>query len=73
MGVLITLNSPTKPMHQEEVELYILTSGLGPQVSPPANLGAGAEPKIPPMRATFQRAQRLQSALTHRQAGLFGD
>jgi hypothetical protein len=34
---------------------------------------AGAEPKIPPMRATFERAQWLRSASQHRQAGLFGD
>lgn len=34
---------------------------------------AGAEPKIPPMRATFQRAQRLRSQSQHRQSDLFGD
>jgi hypothetical protein len=34
-------------------------------------LPAGAEPKIPPMRATFECAQFLRSASNHRQSGLF--
>jgi hypothetical protein len=34
---------------------------------------AWTEPKVPPVRTTFERAQRLRSASQHRQAGLFGD
>jgi hypothetical protein len=33
----------------------------------------GAQPNIPPMRATFERAPRLRAASQHRQSGLFGD
>jgi site-specific DNA-methyltransferase (adenine-specific) len=33
----------------------------------------GKQPEVPPMRATFQRAQRLRGASQQRQSGLFGD
>jgi site-specific DNA-methyltransferase (adenine-specific) len=79
MGMLISLEPPTKPMRQEAV-------AAGTYYSPGWNreyprvqiwtieeLLAGAEPKVPPMRATFERAQRLRSVSQHRQSGLFGD
>jgi hypothetical protein len=36
-----------------------------------AELLAGKKPDVPPMRRTFERAQRLTSS-THRQAALIG-
>ena len=79
MGMLITLDSSTKPMRQEAVEAGTYYSPGWERQYPRLQIWtieellAGAEPKIPPMRATFQRAQRLRSASTHRQSGLFGD
>lgn len=79
MGMLITLDSPTKPMRQEAVEAATYYSPGWEREYPRMQIWtieellAGAEPKIPPMRATFQRAQRLRSASTHRPSGLFGD
>lgn len=79
MGMLITLDSSTKPMRQETVEAGMYYSPFWDREFPRMQIWtieellAGAEPKIPPVRATFQRALRLRSASTHRQSGLFGD
>lgn len=79
MGMLISLDPPTKPMRQEAVEAGTYYSPGWDREYPRMQIWtieellAGAEPKIPPMRATFQRAQRLRSASTHRQSGLFGN
>lgn len=79
MGMLLTLQSPTGPMRSEAVE-------AGTYYSPGWNreyprmqiwtiedLLAGAKPNVPPMRATFERAQRLAGGRGHRQSGMFGD
>jgi DNA modification methylase len=79
MGMLITLDPPTKPMHQEAVEAGTYYSPGWDREYPRMQIWtieqllSGAEPKIPPMRATFQRAQRLRAVSEHRQSGLFGD
>ena len=79
MGMLLTLQSPTGPMRSEAVE-------AGTYYSPGWNreyprmqiwtieeLLAGGKPNVPPMRATFERAQRLAGGRGHRQSGIFGD
>lgn len=79
MGMLITLDPSTKPMRQEAIEAGTYYSPGWDREYPRMQIWtieellAGAEPKIPPMRATFQRAQRLRSVSKHRQSGLFGD
>jgi len=79
MGMLITLDRSTKPMRQEAVEAGTYYSPGWEREYPRMQIWtieellAGAEPKIPPMRATFERAQRLRSVARERQSGLFGD
>lgn len=79
MGMLVTLEPPTKPMLQEALDAGVYHSpGWGKdfprlQVVTIEELLQGQEPAIPPMRATFQRAQRLRQASQHQQGGLFGD
>jgi site-specific DNA-methyltransferase (adenine-specific) len=78
MGILVTLEPSTAPMRQEAIEAGTYFSpGWGRefprmQILTIEELLAGTEPKIPPMRATFQRAQRLRSQSHHRQSDLFG-
>lgn len=38
---------------------------------PIGELLAGKKPELPPMRATFQRAERLRATSTHGQKGMF--
>lgn len=33
---------------------------------------SGKKPDVPPMRATFRRAERLRATSTHGQKGMFG-
>jgi site-specific DNA-methyltransferase (adenine-specific) len=79
MGLLVTLEPPTRPMRQEALDAGVYHSpGWGKdfprlQIVTVEELLQGQEPTIPPMRATFQRAQRLRQASKHQQGGLFGD
>ncbi len=76
MGMLVTLEPSTKPMRQEALE-------AGKYYSPGWNrefpriqiltieeLLTGTKPDVPPMRATFERAQRIKSKSTHSQPSL---
>lgn len=78
MGMLLTLQPATRPMRTEAIE-------SGTYYSPGWNrefprmqiwtieeLLAGAKPNVPPMRATFERAQRHRQMDLHRQSDIFG-
>ncbi len=77
MAMLITLEPPTGPMRREAVEAGSYHSDDWNRDFPPVQiltveeLLAGKKPDVPPMRRTFERAQRLNSA-THQQAALIG-
>jgi site-specific DNA-methyltransferase (adenine-specific) len=76
MSMLVTLEPSTKPMRQEAIE-------AGSYFSPGWNrefprvqiltieeLLSGAKPDVPPMRATFERAQRIRQSSSHAQTSL---
>ncbi len=78
MALLVTLEPPTKPMRQEAVEAGDYYSPSWNRTYPRVQIAtieellAGDLPQIPPMRATFDRAQRIRSA-THAQSSLLTD
>ena len=75
MALLVTLEPPTKPMRQEAVEAGDYHSPSWNRTYPRVQIAtiedllAGDLPQIPPMRATFDRAQRIRAA-THAQSSL---
>lgn len=75
--MLVTLEPPTRPIRQEAVEADTYFSpGWNCeypriQILTVEELPNGMGPNIPPMRATFQRAQRLRKATEYWQGGLF--
>lgn len=77
MAMLVTLEPPTKPMRQEAVEAGMYESPGWNRAFPKVQiltieeLLAGKKPEVPPMRATFQRAERLRATSTHGQKGMF--
>ena len=78
LSMLLTLESPTKPMMQEAREAGLYRSAMWGRDYPKSQiytieeLLSGTEPKIPPSRATFERAQRLRLP-SHLQPQLFSD
>lgn len=78
MAMLVTLEPSTQPMRQEAVEAGTYHSEAWNRSYPKVQiltideLLAGTKPDVPPMRATFDRAQRLRAA-THAQSSLLGD
>lgn len=77
MAMLITLETPTKPMRQEAVEAGMYESPGWNREFPKVQILTieelldGKKPDVPPMRATFQRAERLRSGSRHGQTALF--
>jgi len=78
LSMLLTLESPTKPMMQEAREAGLYRSAMWGRDYPKSQiytieeLLSGTEPKIPPSRATFERAQRLRLP-SHLQPQLFSE
>jgi DNA modification methylase len=76
MAMLVTLEPPTKPMRQEAVEAGTYYSPGWNREFPKVQiltieeLISGVKPDVPPMRATFERAQRIKRASSHAQASL---
>ncbi len=77
MAMLVTLEPPTKPMRQEAVEAGMYESPGWNREFPKVQILTieelldGKKPDVPPMRATFQRAERLRATSTHGQKGMF--
>ena len=76
MAMLVTLEPSTKPMRQEAVEAGTYFSPGWNREFPRVQiltieeLLSGAKPDVPPMRATFERAQRIKQAASHSQPSL---
>ena len=76
MAMLVTLEPSTQPMRQEGIEAGTYHSEAWNRSFPRvqivtiAELLAGQKADVPPMRATFERAQRLPSVATHAQPSL---
>lgn len=78
MGLFITLQPSTRPMREEALAAGSYVSPWWGRTYPKCQiisieeLLAGKEPEMPPMRATFLRAQRLRRANEHHPVGLPG-
>lgn len=76
MAMLVSLEAPTGPMKREAVEAGAYHSDgwnrdfPRVQILTVEELLSGTKPDVPPMRRTFERAQRIRNAATHSQASL---
>jgi site-specific DNA-methyltransferase (adenine-specific) len=78
LALLITLEQPTKPMRDEAMADGTYDSGWWGRSFPRCQIITieelldGKEPDLPPMQATFKRAQSIRKASQHKAATLPG-